>query len=120
MKGTFIAAIGSYTLSLRELDDVAIARSSIVADDPEEVGEIYVVPETYSFDIEQVLRTSGDFVSKPHIKCSLGSLLLKNNTSDFANADVILFKSIGSSVQDLFIAKLALRCVKDGGVELKL
>ncbi len=100
--GTFFAAVGSYSLTMRELDDVVIRRSTIVADDPAEV-----------------LRTSGDFISQPPIACSLGQLLLSSQQPQqeerkkFDGADIKLFKSIGCSVQDLFIARAALSLVPE-------
>jgi ornithine cyclodeaminase/alanine dehydrogenase-like protein (mu-crystallin family) len=94
-RGTFVAAVGSYTTQMRELDDTLIRRATIVADDPAEV-----------------LRTSGDFVSQPPIVSSLGALLLRGNVDQFADSDVRLFKSVGTSVQDLFIASLALSLVQ--------
>lgn len=94
--GTFVAAVGSFTPEMRELDAGLMSRSRIVADNPEEV-----------------LRTSGDFVDGNAIQCSLGSLVVSGDVEQFAGADLILWKSIGTSIQDMFIASLALERVVD-------
>ena len=52
--------------------------------------------------------------SKPSSSLSLfdqGSLLLRGNADDFCGSDLILFKSIGVAIQDLFISSLALESV---------
>lgn len=91
--GTFIAAVGSYSRQMRELDSHTVKRAKIIADSPDEVYE-----------------TSGDLwnvVERNSILMSLGDLLFdqtKIKLFEFGN-DVTLFKSIGNAIQDLYIAK---------------
>lgn len=101
LAGTFIAAVGSYTLAMRELDDATVRKSKIIADNPDEA-----------------YRTSGDLnnvVKREAVLMSLGDLL-ENRESALRSfdieLDVKLFKSIGTAVQDLFIAKAALKAVE--------
>jgi ornithine cyclodeaminase/alanine dehydrogenase-like protein (mu-crystallin family) len=70
-------------------------RSKVVADNPAEV-----------------LKTSGDFASHKSIVCSLGGLVQQDNDKflkQFENADIRLFKSVGTAIQDMFISNLALK-----------
>lgn len=98
-EGTFIAAVGSYTVKMRELDDATVQRAQIVADLPDEVYE-----------------TSGDIngvVDRKAILASLGELVCEESARAkfHVGKGVILFKSIGNAVQDLFIANAALEAL---------
>lgn len=101
-KGAFVAAIGSYTVNHRELDDVVIENSVIVADNPAAVA-----------------KTTGEFVGKEEkkIHCSLGKML--QSGEKFDEDSVRVFKSIGNSVQDLFISIAAMDAVPEAA-EIKL
>ena len=91
--GTFIAAIGSYTRQMRELDSYTVQHAKIIADTPDEAYE-----------------TSGDLwgvIERDAILMSLGELLddSERKLELFKPEDVRLFKSIGNAVQDLYIAR---------------
>ena len=98
--GTLVVSIGSTLPDQREVDTALIARSDfIVADSPEEVME-----------------GTGDFIAAKrdnipfHDKVvSLNGLLRGEAREMAAAARLPLFKSVGSAVQDLVVAELALR-----------
>lgn len=83
-------------------------RATVIADDPGEV-----------------LRTSGDFIGRSFavpIAMSLGKLLCEPKEAEklLSEADIVIFKSIGTAVQDMYIAEAAMRCGSSMAQKVKL
>lgn len=93
--GAVVLSIGSTRLDLRELDDIALSRASVVvADDPQMVKlESADIAETIAagvLDPERIQALSD---------CRRDGLMRR------AGGDVSIFKSVGTALQDLALAR---------------
>ena len=97
--GTFIAAIGSSLPQTRELDDVALARASVVAVEWR----------------QQSLREAGDLVLAdravlpPEKIVELGELVTGKAKGRRADDEITIYKSVGVGLEDIAVAGLAYR-----------
>lgn len=102
-----VLSIGSTRPDLRELDRGTFARAArVLADDP-----------------DQVARESGDAIEalatgaiERDAMCSLGAALADPALLERRDGrDLLVFKSVGTAVQDLALARAALTAAKDAG-----
>jgi len=95
-EGVHINAIGSGTPELRELDEVVLKRSKIVAD-----------------DVDAALSETGDFIvpmkegkfSRRDVYAGLGDIVTGRKKGRFNDAEITLFKSVGLAIEDVSAAK---------------
>ncbi len=101
--GTFIAAVGSSLPATRELDDTALARSSVVA--------VEWKPQS--------LREAGDLVLAdpaalpPSKVVELSDLILGRVPGRRSADQITIYKSVGVGLQDVALAGLAWRTLKE-------
>ncbi len=102
--GTLVVSIGSTLPDQREVEPALIARADIIiADMPEEVAE-----DTGDFIAAE--RAGVEFRNKMF---SLNDVVRGNVDKMLKGARLPLFKSVGSALQDLVVAELALRKAKE-------
>jgi len=100
---TFVAAVGSFQPHMRELDETVLKRAFSIADTP-----------------DGVRKTTGEFADEDiAIGASLGELVCGEKKIP-EDTDLVVFKSIGCAIQDMFIARLALECCSDSGQKVEL
>ena len=98
--GTHLNVVGAFQPHTREVDDVTVQRSLVVA-------------ETY----DAVLAEAGDIliplnqglITKDHVRADLHELLSGKKTVRSSARDITLFKSVGSALEDLATAELLLK-----------
>jgi ornithine cyclodeaminase/alanine dehydrogenase len=106
-EGSHVNAIGSGTLVFREIDEVVLQRSKIVAD-----------------DIDAASSETGDFLrpmkegkfSKEQIHAGLADLVLGRKQGRTNEKEITLFKSVGLALEDAAAAKF----VYEEAVRLRL
>lgn len=105
--GTHINAIGGFTPTTRELDEETIRRSKIVVDTYEgclsEAGEI-------------LIPMGKGLFSKEQIHSDLAGLVSKKQTGREGPEEITLFKSVGTALEDLVVARLAYQKALKKGV----
>ena len=108
-EGTLVASVGSTLPEQRELDVTALERAKlIVADAPEEVLD-------GSGDCIAAVEAGFDLAAKT---IALNELIRKAEGSDIDHTAINIFKSVGSAIQDLAVAKLVLdRATAHGDAE---
>jgi ornithine cyclodeaminase/alanine dehydrogenase len=98
--GAVVLSIGSTRLDLRELDDHSLARASIVvADDPQNVLH-------ESADIAQTIAAG---ILDPKRMIALSALRRGGRPERGDGGDVAIFKSVGTALQDLALARMLYR-----------
>ncbi|MFZ6646906.1 ornithine cyclodeaminase family protein [Undibacterium sp. TJN25] len=105
-KGVFVAAVGASKATVRELDDVAVARAAAIVVEwklqaQQEAGDLVMcAPGTFDWDkvseLGQALNGSMDYAAKPD--------------------DIVIYKSIGVGLEDIAMAGMvyAKACQKYG------
>lgn len=105
--GTHVNAIGAYTPEMRELDDDAVRSAVLVVDSREaalsEPGDI-VIP----------IRSGA--ITPSHIRAELGEVAAGTRPGRTSEDEITVFKSVGSAVQDIVIARLVLRAAESRGL----
>jgi ornithine cyclodeaminase/alanine dehydrogenase len=95
--GAVVLSIGSTRLDLRELDDASLARARIVvADDPHSVQE-------ESADIAETIAAG---ILDPARIVALSTLRRGGRPQRSDGGDVAIFKSVGTALQDLALARM--------------
>ncbi|KAL3923351.1 MAG: hypothetical protein SGILL_001703, partial [Bacillariaceae sp.] len=99
-KGCLITGIGSYTPEMQEIPNSVVNRSVVVIDTPEamEVGDL------------KHLGTSVDCLASQHPISMAGNALQEPERvleqKELAQKDFVLFKAVGSAIQDVLQAKV--------------
>jgi ornithine cyclodeaminase/alanine dehydrogenase-like protein (mu-crystallin family) len=95
--GTCIVAVGNATPGSRELDSITVKRSRVICDSSaaclSEAGDL-LIP----------LKEGG--ISKAHVACDLGDVLLGREPAVRNADDIVLFKSVGLAFEDLIAIRL--------------
>lgn len=103
--GTFIDAVGSFSPQRRETDDATIKRSRLFVDTFEgamtEAGDI----------LEPISR---GVIAQDHIEGDLAGLVRGEIAGRRSPEDIILFKSVGSAVEDLAAADMIVAAARAG------
>ncbi len=97
-EGAHLDLVGGYTPTMREADDLAIARSRIVVD-------TYGGALTEAGDLVQPLASR--VISREDVLADLGAVLSGAVTVRRTARDITLFKSVGHALEDLAAATLA-------------
>ncbi len=95
-EGIHVNAIGSGTPELREVDEVVLSKSKIVAD-----------------DIDAAVAETGDFITpmregkfrREDIYACLGDLVIGSKPGRTSDKEITLFKSVGLAIEDVAAAK---------------
>ncbi len=97
--GTHVNAIGAYTPETRELDEELVRRAKIVVDTREgclaEAGDL-------------ILPLRSGAISEADIYAELGEIIRGVKAGRETEAEITLFKSVGTAVQDAAVARAAL------------
>lgn len=105
--GTHVNAIGAYTPEMRELDDDAVRSAVLIVDSREaalsEPGDI-VIP----------IRSGA--ITPSHIRAELGEVAAGTRPGRTSADEITVFKSVGSAVQDVVVARLVLRAAESRGL----
>jgi len=97
--GTHLDLIGSFTPSMRETDDDAIARASVFIDTPTALQE--------SGDLTQPLNSG--VLNANDVEGTLFDLCRRNRTARRDDREITLFKAVGTALEDLTAAALVFR-----------
>ena len=109
--GTFIISVGSTLPSQREIDTALIARAGvIVADAPDEV-----MTETGDF----IAATQAGVEFRDRV-ISLNDVVRGTAADRIGKSRLTMFKSVGSGMQDLVVAELALKKARQRGLAVQL
>jgi alanine dehydrogenase len=98
--GTHVDLVGSFRPDMREADDVALVRSRIVVD-------TYGGALSEAGELVQALE--GGVISKAGVVAELGEVLRGDKPGRLAGADITIFKSVGSALEDLAAATLVMQ-----------
>lgn len=105
--GMTVASIGSTLPEQREIDPAAIARSAvIVADMPDEVAN----------DTGDMLAASAAGVEFESRLVALSELVAGDVTGRRAPEDIVLYKSVGSALQDVAISQMCFELARKLGI----
>lgn len=106
-QGTFVAAIGSYTPTARELDTETILRSRLIVDSREaalrEPGDI-------------LLPLAEGRIAENHIWAELGEVISGRRPGRQRPDEIVTFKSVGSAVQDITLATRVYALARERGL----
>ena len=95
--GTHLNVVGAFQPHTREVDDVTVQRSLVVADTHDavlaEAGDI-------------LIPLSQGLITRDHVRADLHELLSGKKTVRTSPQDITLFKSVGSALEDLATAEL--------------
>ena len=98
--GTHLNVIGAFQPHTREVDDVTVRRSLVVA-------ETYDAVFAEAGDILIPLNQS--LITRDHVRADLHELLSGKKTVRSSPQDITLFKSVGFALEDLATAELVLK-----------
>ncbi len=98
--GTHLDLVGGFRPDMREADDAAAARARIIVDTREGAG-------AEAGDVVQPLRSGA--ITSAHIAGDLADLLSGHCQGRHGPADITMFKSVGTALEDLAAARLVLR-----------
>jgi ornithine cyclodeaminase len=105
--GTHISAVGAYTPEMQELPAETVARATVVVD-----------------AVDAALAEAGDLiiplnegrVSREHFARELGMVVSGSAPGRVSAEEVTLFKSVGTAVQDVVVAKRAVERARERGM----
>lgn len=98
-EGAHLDLVGAYTPAMREVDDMAVARSRLVVD-------TYSGALAEAGDLLQPL--AAHVITRDDLLADLGAVLRGTVTVRQTPRDITLFKSVGHALEDLAAATLAL------------
>jgi len=101
--GTHLDLVGGYTPQMREADDEAVRRARVYIDTEAALHE--------AGDIVQPLRTGA--LSREGIAGDLFQLARGERAGRLNDSEITLFKSVGSALEDLAAAELAVSRIED-------
>lgn len=99
--GTHVDLIGGFTPAMREVDDAAVRRSSVYIDTREALHE--------AGDLVQPIRAR--IFSQNMVRATLEELCRRNTPSRRSNAEVTLYKAVGTALADLAAATMVYETV---------
>lgn len=99
-EGTHLDLVGGFKPGMREVDDTAVTRARVVVD-------TYAGALTEAGDLVQPLQRG--VIDRSHVRAELAEVLRRERVVRQSAADVTLFKSVGTALEDLAAA----RCVLD-------
>jgi alanine dehydrogenase len=105
--GVHINGIGSYTRTMRELDTTTIVRSRLFVD-----GR--TAAQTEAGDV--VIPIAEGAITYEHVVGEIGAVLLGQVPGRTSPADITVFKSVGTAVQDAVTAPLVYRRALEQGL----
>lgn len=100
--GTHLDLVGGFKPDMREVDDAAVARAQVLVD-------TYAGALAEAGDIVQPLQRQT--IDRSHLRAELAELLRGQRRVRHSAADITLFKSVGTALEDLAAA----RCVLAAG-----
>ena len=109
--GAHVNAVGSSTLSARELDAEAVRRARLFVDRRESTLN-------ESGDVLGAIREGA--VDERHIVAEIGELLVTGAAGRTSDDEITLFKSLGLAVEDIAAADEAARLARERGVGTSL
>jgi ornithine cyclodeaminase/alanine dehydrogenase-like protein (mu-crystallin family) len=99
-EGTHLDLVGGFKPGMREVDDAAVARARVVVD-------TYAGALSEAGDLVQPMQRG--VIDRSHVRAELAEVLRRERVVRQSAADVTLFKSVGTALEDLAAA----RCVLD-------
>ena len=105
-KGTHVNAIGSYTLSMQELDLVTIQRAKVFVDS-------FAAAEAEAGDLMTAVKEGATEINQ---WTELGQVVTGESTGRESPDEITLFKSVGIAVQDIAAASEALARARANGL----
>ncbi len=99
-EGTHLDLVGGFKPGMREVDDAAVARARVVVD-------TYAGALSEAGDLVQPMQRG--VIDRDHVRAELAEVLRRERVVRQSAADVTLFKSVGTALEDLAAA----RCVLD-------
>jgi alanine dehydrogenase len=108
---TVVLSIGSTRLDLRELSDTVFARADLL------VGDVPEQLIAESGDIAAAVREG--FVRTPEV-VSLAEFAAGRRQASWPPDDLVVFKSVGTAVQDLAVAEALYQACRQEGLGLEL
>ena len=97
--GTHLDLVGGFKPDMREADDAAVARAQVVVD-------TYAGALAEAGDIVQPLQRQ--VIGRSHVRAELAELLRGQQRVRHSAADITLFKSVGTALEDLAAARCVL------------
>jgi len=97
--GTHLDLVGGFRRDMREVDDAAVARSRVVVD-------TYAGALAEAGDLLQPLERG--VIAREHIVAELAELLRGQCAGRRSDDEITLFKSVGTALEDLAAAQLAI------------
>ena len=104
--GCHLDLVGGFRRSMREADDAAVARSRIYVD-------TYAGALAEAADVVEPLERG--VIARSDVLGELAELVRGDAPGRASAADITLFKSVGTAIEDLAAAHLLLRNAPDGG-----
>jgi ornithine cyclodeaminase len=97
--GTHVDLVGGFTRAMREADDAAVARARVVVD-------TYAGALAEAGDL--VVPIERGVITREHVVAELAELARGLRPGRTSAAEVTLFKSVGTALEDLAAAELVL------------
>ena len=105
--GTHISAVGAFTPEMQELPAETVVRATVVIDAVEaalaEAGDL-------------IIPLNEGLVTRDHFARELGMVVSGTAPGRISPDEVTLFKSVGNAVQDVVVAKRAVKRARERGV----
>jgi len=98
--GTHVDLVGGFRRDMREADDDTVARSRVVVD-------TYAGTLAEAGDLTQPIGRG--VITREHVVAELAQLLRGEVRGRLSDADITLFKSVGTALEDLAAASLVVR-----------
>jgi alanine dehydrogenase len=98
--GTHLDLVGGFKRDMREVDDEAVRRSRVVVD-------TYAGALAEAGDLLQPIERG--VIDRSHIVAELGELLRLPSAGRRGDAEITLFKSVGTALEDLAAAQLVIQ-----------
>jgi alanine dehydrogenase len=105
--GVTVISVGSTVPEQREVDSETIARADVIVAD---------VPDEVLHDTGDLIAARADGVSVDDRVASLADLVSGTAAGRKDEAQIALYKSVGSAVQDLAVAAMCVRAARNGGL----
>jgi alanine dehydrogenase len=99
-EGTHVDLVGGFRRNMREADDAAILRSRVFVD-------TYAGALSEAGDLTQPIERG--VITREHVVGELAQLLRGEVRGRLSDADITLFKSVGTALEDLAAARLVCR-----------
>ena len=104
--GTHVDLVGGFTPTMREADDELIAKASVFVD-------TYVGALAEGGDVVEPIRTG--VLKRPDVRAELAELCRGDKQGRTGAAEITLFKSVGTALEDLTAAQMVHQAARRGG-----